>query len=259
MRRIAFVFGIAILSVCGMVEASTTYSTDFSGTTLDSRLTAAGPTGSLVALDGNGGLQVFTSADGVTGIDGNFWDTVADGPRVTCDVGSRDFTLETVVKDWTHTNIYAQTGIVLIFDNAPAVFGLAANSTSGSSIVSESSVNSETGSWGCADVASTSIMGSNVNVGLKVVREGNDYTFSYRLGSSGDWVSLSTWTNFNTSATLESVGLGSKAFANQWYGPCISNATFDSMSLTVVPEPSTLALVLGGFAGLLAYAWRKRK
>ena len=34
---------------------------------------------------------------------------------------------------------------------------------------------------------------------------------------------------------------------------------FDSVSLTAVPEPSTLVLVFVSIFGLLAYAWRKRK
>ncbi len=33
----------------------------------------------------------------------------------------------------------------------------------------------------------------------------------------------------------------------------------DSASLTRVPEPGTVALLLGGLAGLLCYAWRKRR
>jgi hypothetical protein len=33
----------------------------------------------------------------------------------------------------------------------------------------------------------------------------------------------------------------------------------DNVRLTVVPEPSTVALVLSAMAGLMAYAWRKRK
>ena len=33
----------------------------------------------------------------------------------------------------------------------------------------------------------------------------------------------------------------------------------DSVSLSVVPEPSTLVLLAAGLFGLLAYAWRKRR
>jgi hypothetical protein len=33
----------------------------------------------------------------------------------------------------------------------------------------------------------------------------------------------------------------------------------DSASLTLVPEPGTIALLLSGLVGLLCYAWRKRK
>ncbi|MBU4271654.1 MAG: PEP-CTERM sorting domain-containing protein [Planctomycetes bacterium] len=34
---------------------------------------------------------------------------------------------------------------------------------------------------------------------------------------------------------------------------------FDSVTVTVIPEPSTLALLATGLLGLLCYAWRKRK
>ena len=50
------------------------------------------------------------------------------------------------------------------------------------------------------------------------------------------------------------------AVGNKWGG----TAVFDYIRLTPgayapVPEPSTLALLLAGLVGLLAYAWRKRK
>lgn len=34
---------------------------------------------------------------------------------------------------------------------------------------------------------------------------------------------------------------------------------FDNLSITKIPEPTTLALLASGLTGLLAYAWRKRK
>jgi hypothetical protein len=39
----------------------------------------------------------------------------------------------------------------------------------------------------------------------------------------------------------------------------VSSPAFDNFSLTVVPEPGTLAIIATGLLGLLAYAWRKRK
>ena len=43
------------------------------------------------------------------------------------------------------------------------------------------------------------------------------------------------------------------------FGTTSSGGPTHAFLLTAVPEPSTLLLAVAGLAGLLAYAWRKRK
>ena len=48
----------------------------------------------------------------------------------------------------------------------------------------------------------------------------------------------------------------------RWGGassPGIGAGYFNAVGVTMIPEPSTLTLVLAGLFGLLAYAWRKRR
>lgn len=42
-------------------------------------------------------------------------------------------------------------------------------------------------------------------------------------------------------------------------GTTTMSCGFDGLSLTTIPEPSTMTLMAVGLVGLLAYAWRKRK
>ena len=251
---------VLFLSLAGTVMADTvSFSTDFSGTTLDSALTPAGPAGTQQALDGVGGLKIFTSPDNVPR-NSDIWATSIDGMRVTYGIDptdTRGFTMETVVSNWVQSGGFSEAGMLMVFSNASVsntalMMGIATDSKSGASIVSQADVLPST-SWGCADVALGSISGTGVNVGLKVVKDDSGYAFSYRLGNSSSWEALNTIDG--SVGTLQYVGLFGKTYG----GSSISNATFDSMSFTVVPEPSTLTLGLAGLVGLLAYAWRKQK
>lgn len=254
MKRFVYVLGVVILFVSNAAQAdSVSFSTDFTGTTIDSNLVANGPAGTLEALDGNGHLKLFTSPDG-TARDSDIWDASVNAPRVTYGVDStdtRDFTMEATLANWAQSGGKSQAGILFVFSNTTLMCGVATDSTSGNSIVSQSGQLTNP-SWGLADVALSSISGDNVNVGLKAVRSGSAYLFSYKLGNTGNWQTLTTNT---ISGDLQSVGLYVKTYG----GASISNATFDSMSFSVVPEPSSVVLLSMGLLSLVAYAWRKRK
>jgi choice-of-anchor C domain-containing protein len=74
-------------------------------------------------------------------------------------------------------------------------------------------------------------------------------TTGHSLGSMG-WTQYSFY--FAANSTTSSLGFGS--FANSPYGPAI-----DNVSVSAVPEPSTWALMLLGFAGLGFFAYRRTK
>jgi hypothetical protein len=88
--------------------------------------------------------------------------------------------------------------------------------------------------------------------------------------SFGDtWFSSNTSGNLSVGDTLaviyitkgwHAISFGNyDTSANLAYVP-VSGGSFNNETITVsVPEPSTLALLAGGLAGLIAYAWRKRK
>lgn len=255
MKRFAFLLGVLVLTLANTARAeSVSFSTDFGGTSLDSSLTTAGPTGTQQALDGNGHLLLFTSPDG-TARNADIWGTAnMYGVRATYATDSsdtHDFTVETVVTSWSESGDgvdHANAGILLISGDGATtcLFGLYANST----------ITAASSSGPSLSAGASSIIGDNVNVGLKVVRSGTYYTFSYQLGTNSDWNTLGTITD---SYGVSSVGLYSKTWTAGSTPANISNATFDSMSFTVVPEPSSLATLATGLFGLLAYAWRKRK
>ena len=257
MKRIAFLFGVLVLILANTARAeSFSFSTDFDGTTLDSNLIAAGPDGTQQALDGSGHLLLFTSPDNVAR-NSDIWATSLDGARVTYGVDSSDtrgFTMDTVVTSWSESGASdcSQTGILLVFSNGGSVTGTEMFGLNSALTISAQGDINGSSQFLSSNVSSSSIVGNDVNVGLKVVRDGTTYTFSYQLGSSADWTTLGTRIS---SDELSSVGLFTKTYG----GANISNATFDSMSFTIVPEPSSLVLMALGLFGLLAYAWRKRK
>lgn len=77
----------------------------------------------------------------------------------------------------------------------------------------------------------------------------------------------SDWKRYSLTFTATAAGPWQPSFLNGYYAEARSGgggnagSTFgiDSVSITAVPEPSTLVLLGAGLFGLLAYAWRKRK
>jgi len=100
-------------------------------------------------------------------------------------------------------------------------------------------------------------------------------TETVRLGYAGNTSSLGTTFGYDSFATAKgtwslhsvsaiytgvsgrylTIGLGAVGAAGSWGGG------FDDLSLTItpVPEPSTLALLATALIGLLCYAWKKRR
>jgi hypothetical protein len=72
------------------------------------------------------------------------------------------------------------------------------------------------------------------------------------------------WQTISISDSLVDVPSNTKYLVSEvWYRDDASLASYpgyaDSATLTMTPEPSTMVLLLGGLAGLLFYAWRRRR
>jgi hypothetical protein len=92
---------------------------------------------------------------------------------------------------------------------------------------------------------------------LSVTIDGNPVTFAAAttiptVFGSG-WLSA-TSDSFSLAAGSHTLVIGA-VVGSGYYG----QAGIDNLSISQVPEPSTLALLSAGLVGLLAYAWRKRK
>lgn len=246
LKRTCLVAGVmvALFAMAEVIYAdSVSFSTTFSGTTLDSSLTA--PYGADVVV--NDGLTVTAAGD--------IWGGSINAPTVRYDIDSadtRDFTIESVLTSRTATGEWTHSGIILSFDSGRTgmygpfyPYGL-------DHLRYEDNVNSPT-VLVSSGVDDSSFNGTELSFAERVTRHGSTYNFYYKETSSSDWTLLGTQTLESTGPSW--VGL----FGKHWSGGGSDVSTYSSFSFTVVPEPSTLILMACGLFGLLAYAWRRRR
>jgi hypothetical protein len=120
------------------------------------------------------------------------------------------------------------------------------------------------------DAANDSLNGYTIPFRISLTYDGN-------TGPLGEWFAYNDtattakpvggedWQTFTYSFTVptgasyigKSLGIRLTGLNNYYMGElCYDNV---HLSVTSVPEPSTLALLAAGLLGLLAYAWRKRR
>ena len=128
--------------------------------------------------------------------------------------------------------------------NSPGTLTLDGALTLGSSNVSNFQVNGW--SSGAYDLVQQASSGKTVTFGGSL-----NVTFDSNVDVG--WAKIFDFTNY-----AGSLAPGGFAYSGLTGG---KTASFDAATgiLTVVPEPSVLALLTAGLLGLLAYAWRKRK
>ena len=261
LKSMSIGFGlVVIIAVAGIAQAeSLSFSTDFSGTSLPSGLTAdtAGITPNPVTV--NDGLTIYTPSGA------NIWANSFGGSTVRYSLNptdTRDFTIEAVVSarsityaDAEQTNTCAHSGIIMVFGSGDNIrTGMFGPYNDATRIRYEDNINQGGGvdGWGNVD----SILGSNLSFYERIERHGSDYTFSFKNSSTSDWVTIGT---LGTSYGFDSTGPTWIGLYGSCWGGGTETCTYSSFSFTPVPEPSTIVLVLTGVLGLLAYAWRKKK
>ena len=128
--------------------------------------------------------------------------------------------------------------------NSPGTLTLDGALTLGSSNVSNFQVNGwSSGAYDLVQQASSD----------KTVTFGGSLNVTFDSNVDVGWAKIFDFTNY-----AGSLAPGGFAYSGLTGG---KTASFDAATgiLTVVPEPSVLALLTAGLLGLLAYAWRKRK
>lgn len=97
---------------------------------------------------------------------------------------------------------------------------------------------------------------------LKMKRDSDaaTWTCSYRQDGMSEWTQLCVYndSDLNGGGVTGTMKLG--LYAKTWIGGSATpGADFDYFTITSVPEPSSIWLVVSALVGLLAYVWQKRK
>ncbi|MBN1394802.1 MAG: PEP-CTERM sorting domain-containing protein [Pirellulales bacterium] len=93
-------------------------------------------------------------------------------------------------------------------------------------------------------------------VGLKYVIDLDNNQFDIWYDSGSGYTEIASDLAMESTLDVNYVGFNPNGTGNDSNPPTF---WIDDVSLELVPEPSTLALLACGLIGLLAYAWRKRK
>ena len=89
-----------------------------------------------------------------------------------------------------------------------------------------------------------------------VVDTWQHWTIDYNPGATTMDITIGSTLNDDISGYATPAGIDAVSLsATTTYGPFY----FDNVEVSIVPEPSSVALLLSGLLGLVAYAWRKRK
>ncbi len=238
----AVVYGLAFLvatiSANLAAGASASFQTEFSGSTIDPALTVSAPGTTGVSLDGAGHVEVFTGPETPPAAkNADIWGTTLNGPTVRYSVDptdGRNFVLETVLTNYYDAGVTDnQGGLIMRFSDRTIMWG----PYRGVEIKYESNVGSRV-AVDVPDPDIRSIGGADVNLGLRVVRDGAAYKLYYKRDSdvAGASPADADWQLFYTEPVYpgrttngpEWVGVFSKTWNNT-----VSNASFDSLSFTV--------------------------
>lgn len=244
--------GVAALALVFLSSASyaAPFSDQFSGTTLNPGWTVVTPNpASTVGLTGSGDLQIVASP--LNGGSDLYPGSNYNAPVILQPINpSLNWTIETEIS-FDPTNNYQGAGILLATTTSPFT------STSQFSRIAERAFYPNGGGNVVEGAGGGSLLYSGTTTYLEVTKLGDVYTTSY--SSDG-----SSWTEIGSGADPTAYSeIGLFTLRQPWDGDTSlsSTADFNFFNVTVnsVPEPSTWAMLLAGFAGLGFAGYRRAR